>query len=49
MPTKKPRKLFTLSEDDVRKLAALSEKLGKPEAFVVRLALRSLAKANGID
>jgi hypothetical protein len=49
MSTKKPRKLFTLSEDDVRKLAALSEKLGKPEAFVVRMALRSMAKAHGIE
>lgn len=49
MPTKKPRKLFTLSEDDVRRLAALSAKLGQPESFVMRKALRALAKANGVE
>ena len=49
MPTKKPRKLITFSEDDVRRLAALSAKLGVPEAAVVRKALRQLAKANGVE
>lgn len=45
-----PRRLFSLAPDDLRRLAELRVKLDAPsEAFVVRKALRALAKANGVD